>query len=169
MSKTDGKFLPVSAGKIENIYLIFTWFCRFLPVFFNFAFLALKTQFIRSRRLHKVVRGIQEWLNWKILEKSVLFYCRFYNSAGQNRIGRFGLLCHWVPGKIVDLIQWMYSNTRAQVLTPDGLTDIIRDIRRGVARGYSGTLPIYYCTWLLFTNNSGETPWYRIHTETSPK
>ena len=44
------------------------------------------------------------------------------------------LRAYGIPGKIVDLIQWMYSNTRAQVLTPDGLTDIF-EIVAGVLQG----------------------------------
>ena len=97
-----------SAGNIKNPFPIFAGFYReignianiyviWLPILLalDCTFLALKTPFKRCRRLHKVVKGYPEWLNWKIFGKSNLVLRRFYNSAGQNRIGIFELLCHW--------------------------------------------------------------------------
>ena len=59
------------------------------------------------------------------------------------------LLAYGIPNKIVDLIDLLYSKTKAQVLTPDGLTEIF-DILAGVMQGdtlapYLFIIVIDYC------------------------
>ena len=62
-----------------------------------------------------------------------LDFVKAFDSINRKRMIKV-LRAYGIPGKIVDLIQWMYSNTRAQVLTPDGLTDIF-EIVAGVLQG----------------------------------
>ena len=59
------------------------------------------------------------------------------------------LRAYGIPRKIVDLIDLLYSKTKAQVLTPDGLTEIF-DILAGVMQGdtlapYLFIIVIDYC------------------------
>ena len=60
-------------------------------------------------------------------------FVKAFDSINRSSLMKI-LRAYGIPDAIVDLIQWLYNNTNAQVLTADGLTAIF-EIVAGVLQG----------------------------------
>ena len=96
------------------------------------------------------LRRVLEGARKKNLPATMLFidFKKAFDSIHRGVLMKI-LLAYGIPNKIVDLIDLLYSKTKAQVLTPDGLTEIF-DILAGVMQGdtlapYLFIIVIDYC------------------------
>ena len=60
-------------------------------------------------------------------------YKKAFDSISRTKMMKI-LLAYGIPAKIVDLIERLYTNTRAQVLCSDGTTELF-EILAGVLQG----------------------------------
>ena len=81
------------------------------------------------------LRRVLEGARMKNLPAAMLFidFKKAFDSIHRGTLMKI-LLAYGIPKKIVDLIELLHSNTKAQVLTVDGLTEIF-DILAGVMQG----------------------------------
>ena len=73
------------------------------------------------------------------------------------------LRAYGVPAEIVDAVNMMYTNTTAQVLSPNGDTEFFDIFSWSSAGRYSGTIFIHYCLGLRHETSNGEQKQPRIH------
>ena len=87
------------------------------------------------------LRRILEGAKRKQLPVAMAFidFVKAFDSINRSSLMKI-LRAYGLPDAIVDLIQWLYTNTKAQVLTADGLTAMF-EIVAGVLQG--GTLAPY--------------------------
>ena len=97
-----------------------------------------------------MLRRILEGARAKSLPAVMLFidFRKAFDSVNRNCLMKI-LRAYGIPKKIVDLISLLYSNTRAQVITPDGTTEFF-EILAGVLQGdtlapYLFVIVIDYC------------------------
>ena len=81
------------------------------------------------------LRRILEGARRKQLPVAMAFidFVKAFDSINRSSLMKI-LRAYGIPDAIVDLIQWLYTNTKAQVLTADGLTAIF-EIVAGVLQG----------------------------------
>lgn len=81
------------------------------------------------------LRRILEGARAKNLSAVMVFidFKKAFDSVDRDTIMKI-LLAYGIPKKIVDLITLLYTNTRAQVITPDGKTEFF-EILAGVLKG----------------------------------
>ena len=63
-----------------------------------------------------------------------------------------------VPLEIVDVVNMMYTNTTAQVLSPDGDTDFFEILVESSQRKYSGTIFMIWC--FIYSGATTEVVWW---------
>lgn len=96
------------------------------------------------------LRRVLEGARMKNLPAAMVFidFKKAFDSIHRGTLMKI-LLSYGIPKQLVDLVQQLYSNTKAQVLTADGLTEIF-DILAGVMQGdtlapYLFIIVIDYC------------------------
>ena len=101
------------------------------------------------------LRRILEGAKAKQLPVAIAFidFVKAFDSINRSSLVKI-LRAYGIPDKIVDLIQWLYTNTKAQVLTPDGLTAMF-EIAAGVLQGdtlapYLFIIVLDYCLRIAF-------------------